>query len=109
MIAGNELSTNLQILYSKYANGEDGKTTIKSVANLNLNNQCIDVEICGVPRLAKTFAAVATFVSLQTVLALAAAEDMEVHTVDVSSAFLNGDLDKEIYMAQPEGFAAQVT
>ena len=36
-----------------------------------------------------------------TVLAIAAAEDMEVHTMDVSSAFLNGDLDEETYMAQP--------
>ena len=54
----------------------------------------------------ETFAPVAKFASLRTVLALAAAEDMEVHTMDVSSAFLNGDLDKEIYMAQPEGFAA---
>jgi hypothetical protein len=54
----------------------------------------------------ETFAPVAKFVSLRTVLALAAAEDMEVHTMDVSSAFLNGDLDEEIYMAQLEGFAA---
>ena len=54
----------------------------------------------------ETFAPVAKFASLRTVLALAAAEDMEVHTMDVSSAFLNGDLDEEIYMAQPEGFAA---
>jgi hypothetical protein len=54
----------------------------------------------------ETFAPVAKFASLRTVLAIAAAEDMDVHTMDVSSAFLNGDLDEEIYMAQPEGFAA---
>ena len=54
----------------------------------------------------ETFAPVAKFASLRTVLAIAAAEDMEVHTMDVSSAFLNGDLDEETYMAQPEGFAA---
>ena len=54
----------------------------------------------------ETFAPVAKFASLRTVLALATAEDMEVHTMDVSSAFLNGDLDEEIYMAQPEGFVA---
>ena len=55
----------------------------------------------------ETFAPVAKFVSLRTVLALAAAEDMEVHHMDISSAFLNGDLEEETYMAQPEGFAAK--
>ena len=54
----------------------------------------------------ETFAPVAKFALLQTVLAIAAAEDM-VHSMDISSAFLNGDLNEEIYMAQPEGFAAQ--
>ena len=54
----------------------------------------------------ETFAPVAKFASLRTVLAIAAAEDMEVHSMDIS-AFLNGDLDEEIYVAQPEGFAAQ--
>ena len=52
------------------------------------------------------FAPVTKFASLHAVLALAAAEDMEVHHMDVSSAFLNGDLAEETYMAQPEGFAA---
>ena len=55
----------------------------------------------------ETFAPVAKFASLHTVLALAAAEDMEVHHMDISSAFLNGDLEEETYMAQPEGFAAK--
>jgi hypothetical protein len=38
------------------------------------------------------------------VLALSAIEDLELRSVDISSALLNGDLDEEIYMKQPEGF-----
>ena len=52
----------------------------------------------------ETFAPVAKFASLRTILAIAAIEDMELHHMDVSSAFLNGDLEEDIYMAQPEGF-----
>jgi hypothetical protein len=52
----------------------------------------------------ETFAPVAKFTSLRAVLAIAAIEDMEIDHLDVSSAFLNGDLDEEIYVKQPEGF-----
>ena len=37
-------------------------------------------------------------------LALAALEDWHIHQMDVKSAFLNGLLDEEIYMEQPQGF-----
>ncbi|GKB49794.1 putative RNA-directed DNA polymerase [Tanacetum coccineum] len=37
-------------------------------------------------------------------LGLAASLDLEVEQMDVKTAFLHGDLDKEIYMEQPEGF-----
>ncbi|KAJ8566325.1 hypothetical protein ON010_g6803 [Phytophthora cinnamomi] len=41
---------------------------------------------------------------LSTITALL---DFEIHKMDVKRAFLNGYLDKEIYMEQPEGFTVQ--
>ena len=37
-------------------------------------------------------------------LALANAHDLEIHQMDVTTAFLNGSLEHDIYMKQPEGF-----
>ena len=37
------------------------------------------------------------------VLALAAIEDMELRSVDISYAFTNSDIDVEIYMEEPDG------
>jgi len=55
----------------------------------------------------ETFAPVAKFVSIRCILALAAIKDMEIHQMDVKTAFLNGDLEEEIYMEQPEGFTQE--
>jgi hypothetical protein len=52
----------------------------------------------------ETFAPIAKSVSIRCILALTAIEDMEIHQMDVKTAFFNGDLEKEIYMEQPEGF-----
>jgi hypothetical protein len=52
----------------------------------------------------KTFALVAKFVSIRCIFALAAIEDMEIHQMDVKTAFSNGDLEEEMYMEQPKGF-----
>jgi transposase InsO family protein len=55
----------------------------------------------------ETFAPVAKFTSIHCILALAALEDMEIHQMDVKTAFLNDELEKEIYMEQPQGFVHQ--
>ncbi len=53
------------------------------------------------------FAPVAKFVSIRCILALGAIEDMEIHQMDVKTAFLNVDLEEEMYMEQPEGFTQE--
>ena len=37
-------------------------------------------------------------------IALAAIYGLEIHQMDVKIAFLNGELEEEIYIEQPEGF-----
>jgi hypothetical protein len=52
----------------------------------------------------ETFAPTPRWAAIRAVLALAALEDLELESVDISSAFLNGELEEEVYMRQPEGF-----
>ena len=52
----------------------------------------------------ETFSPVARYTTIRTVLAIANQLDLEVHQMDVQTAFLNGELQEEIYMNQPEGF-----
>jgi hypothetical protein len=45
--------------------------------------------------------------SLRIIMALVAHYDLELHQMDVKTAFLNGDLLENIYMAQPKGFTVK--
>nr|GEX55756.1 hypothetical protein [Tanacetum cinerariifolium] len=51
-----------------------------------------------------TYALVARISTIRLLLVLAAIHDLVIHQMDVKTAFLNGDLDEEFYMKQPEGF-----
>jgi hypothetical protein len=51
-----------------------------------------------------TFAPVTKFATIRALLALAAEYNLEIHQMDVKSAFLNGKLDEEIYLEPPPGF-----
>ncbi|THH26797.1 hypothetical protein EUX98_g7390 [Antrodiella citrinella] len=53
----------------------------------------------------ETFASTLKWATLRIILAIAAIEDMEIECIDFSTAYLNGEIDKDVYMKQPEGFA----
>ena len=52
----------------------------------------------------ETFSPVVRFESVRTVLSLAANLGFKLHQMDIKTAFLNGELEEEIFMKQPEGF-----
>nr|GEV21868.1 hypothetical protein [Tanacetum cinerariifolium] len=55
-----------------------------------------------------TYAPIARITTIRLLLALAAIHNLVIHQMDVKTAFLNGDLDEEVYMKQPEGFVMPV-
>ena len=55
----------------------------------------------------ENFSHVVRFTSIRLILAIIASMDQELHQMGVKTAFLNGELDEEIYMEQPVGFITQ--
>jgi hypothetical protein len=55
----------------------------------------------------ETFSPVSCKDSFRIIMTLVAHCDLELHQMDVKTAFLNGDLEKNIYMTQPKGFVVE--
>jgi hypothetical protein len=55
----------------------------------------------------ETFAHVARYTSIRTIIALAAKMKWKLHQMDVKTAFLNGVIEEEVYIEQPQGFEVE--
>ncbi len=55
----------------------------------------------------ETYTPVVKFTSVRVMLAIVAVQDLELDKMDVI-AFLNGDLDKDVYMEVPAGFKTRL-
>ncbi|GKA99448.1 retrovirus-related pol polyprotein from transposon TNT 1-94 [Tanacetum coccineum] len=62
----------------------------------NLNQRTLNYD--------ETYALVARLDSIRILLAIACANDFKLYQMDVKSAFLNGFINEEVYVAQPLGF-----
>eukprot|EP00253_Pinus_taeda_P035481 PITA_35481 len=52
----------------------------------------------------ETFAPMARYTSIRTVISLASIFGWKLHQMDVKTVFLNGNVEQEVYVEQPEGF-----
>jgi hypothetical protein len=55
----------------------------------------------------ETFAPVARYTSIRTIIALAAKMKWKLYQMDVKIAFLNGVIEEEVYIEQPQGFEVE--
>ena len=55
----------------------------------------------------ETFAPVARYTSIRTIMALASMMKWKLHQMDVKTAFMNGVIEREVCIEQPQGFEVE--
>ena len=55
----------------------------------------------------ETFAYVARYSSIQTIISLAAEMGWRIHLMDVKTTFINEVIEEEVFIEQPEGFEVE--
>jgi hypothetical protein len=83
----------------KVKHGEDGSVErfkARLVAQGYSQSEGVDYQ--------EIFSPVVRYTSIRSLLAVANICDWEIHQMDVHTAFLQGELDEEIYIKQPEGY-----
>ncbi|GJY47611.1 reverse transcriptase [Tanacetum coccineum] len=83
----------------KNAKGEVEKYKARLVAKGYKQKHGIDYE--------EVFAPVARLETIRLIIAIDAQHRWKIHQMDVKSAFLNGLLEEEVYVEQPEGYVAK--
>jgi len=92
-----ELPSGKQALPSRFVltRKRDGTYKARLVAGGHRQQYGLDYE--------ETYAPVCSYRTLRSILAIAAREGLELRQFDVSTAFLNGELDEEVYIRAPKG------
>ena len=55
----------------------------------------------------ETFAPVARYTSIRTIMVLASMMKWDLHQMDVKTTFLNGVIEEEVYIKQPQGLKSK--
>ncbi|GJT59796.1 retrotransposon protein, putative, ty1-copia subclass [Tanacetum coccineum] len=79
-------------------------TNYKAAISYSKSDKWLDAMNAEMVDYEETFSPVADIRAIRILIALAAFYEYEIWKMDVKTAFLNGCLDEDIYMMQPEGF-----